>query len=352
MSWFVYLLITLPLGFLSVVGLVPVLSRLAIKYGAVDDPKEASRKVHTRVTPRIGGVALFGTFFLLAPLLVRPLPVSFLGLFIACALVFGIGLYDDFRRVNPWTKLLVQIVAAITAVVGFGIRVDVISNPFGQQLMLNELFGPSLAASAIIPIVISIIWLVGMTNTINFLDGLDGLATGVSGVAALILFFVALLPRINQPDTAMMAILLLGVCLGFLIYNFHPASIFLGDSGAYFLGMLLGLLSIISGAKLATALLVLGVPVLDAVWAVVRRLATGRSPFSADRGHIHHLLLDVGFTQTQAVLLIYALALIFGLVALIGDGRAKVIALTCLCILVIFGVAVLMLVRRRRRVHQ
>lgn len=348
MSWAKYLLIALPLGLVATAVLVPYISKLAIRFGAVDDPKEAKRKVHTQVTPRIGGVALFATFFVLAAILVRPLPPSFVGLFLACFLVFGIGLYDDFRRVSPWVKLTVQVLAAVIAVVGFNIRVDVISNPFGQQFSLNELFGIGLASTAIVPIILSVLWLVGMTNTINFLDGLDGLAAGVSGVAALILFFVALLPRINQPDTAMMAIILLGACLGFLIYNFYPASIFLGDSGAYFLGMLLGLLSIISGAKLATALLVLGVPVLDAVWAVVRRLASGRSPFSADRGHIHHLLLDVGFSQTQAVLLIYAFALIFGLVALIGDGRDKVVALTLLCIVVVFGVALLTLIRRRR----
>lgn len=348
MNWVAYFLIGLPLSFLSVVWLTPHVRKLALKYGGIDDPKEAKRKVHTHVTPRLGGVALFATFFILAPILVRPLPSNFSGLVIACALVFGIGLLDDFHRVSPWLKLAVQLLAACIAVIGFGIRVDVISNPFGQELSLVSLSGFGLVS---LSVVFSILWLVGMTNTINFLDGLDGLASGITGVAALILFFVAMLPRISQPGTAMMAILILGICLGFLVYNFHPASIFLGDSGAYFLGMIIGLLSIISGAKLATALLVLGVPVLDALWAVVRRLATGKSPFSADRGHIHHLLLDVGFSQTQAVLLLYALALIFGLVALIGNGREKAIALTVMCVLVIFGVALLVLKRRRIRSH-
>ena len=346
MSWVSYFLIALPLSFLMVVLLTPYVTKFALKYRVVDDPKEAKRKIHTQVTPRLGGVALFVAFFLLAPMLVRPLPANFIGLVIACALVFAIGLLDDFRRVSPWLKLAVQLIAAIIAVVGFGIRVDVISNPFGQQLSLGTLSGFGIVS---VSVIFSVLWLVGMTNTINFLDGLDGLASGITGVAALILFFVAMLPRINQPGTAMMAILILGICLGFLVYNFHPASIFLGDSGAYFLGMIIGLLSIISGAKLATALLVLGVPVLDAVWAVVRRLATGKSPFSADRGHIHHLLLDVGFSQTQAVLLLYALALVFGLVALIGSGREKAIALTVLCMVVIFGVALLILKRRSIR---
>jgi UDP-N-acetylmuramyl pentapeptide phosphotransferase/UDP-N-acetylglucosamine-1-phosphate transferase len=143
---------------------------------------------------------------------------------------------------------------------------------------------------------------------------------------------------------------LLGACLGFLRYNFYPAKIFLGDSGAYFLGMMLGSLAIISGAKLATALLVLGVPVIDALWSVVRRLAKGKSPFAADRGHFHYVLLDAGLTQRQAVLIIYALSLAFGLVALIGGGLAKLIALVTLAVIVGLLMLVLGLARRRKSV--
>jgi len=346
MNYFIAFVASLVLSLLA----TPMIEKLAIRMGAIDDPKESARKIHKTIIPRAGGVVFFGLFFLLTLVLLPTRPANFGGLFIACALVFGIGLWDDFQRVSPWIKLAVQMIAAVIAVVGFGIRVEVISNPFGQQWDLTQLsFGLGQMVLPAISVAFSVIWLVGMTNTINFLDGLDGLAGGVSAVAAFILFLVALLPRINQPETAMMAIILFGVCLGFLRSNFHPASIFLGDSGAYFLGMLLGLLSIISGAKLATALLVLGVPVLDAVWAVVRRLATGKSPFSADRGHIHHLLLDVGLSQKQAVLLIYALALVFGLVALLGDGQTKVYALSTLLLVVIAGVAGLLYIRRSKR---
>ncbi|MEI6481608.1 MAG: MraY family glycosyltransferase [Candidatus Saccharibacteria bacterium] len=343
------------LAFLLSLGLAlvatPYILRWAVRNGAIDDPSEAKRKIHTKITPRAGGVVLFCLFFILTIIFIPALPASFAGLFIACLLVCGVGLWDDFKRISPWTKLAVQLVAAVIAVVGFGIRVDVISNPFGQQWdLLGQTFSLGGSVMPIVSVVFSVIWLVGMTNTINFLDGLDGLATGITGVAAFILFLVALLPRINQPSTAMMAIILLGACLGFLRYNFHPAKIFLGDSGAYFLGMLLGILSIISGAKLATALLVLGVPVLDAVWAVVRRLASGRSPFSADRGHIHHLLLDAGLSQPQAVVLLYILALVFGLVALIGDGQVKVVALSILIGMVVIGVTGLILLRRSKQV--
>jgi UDP-GlcNAc:undecaprenyl-phosphate GlcNAc-1-phosphate transferase len=169
----------------------------------------------------------------------------------------------------------------------------------------------------------------------------------VSGIAALILFLVSVSPKIDQPATAVLALILLGACLGFLRYNFFPAKIFLGDSGAYFLGMMLGSLAIISGAKLATALLVLGVPVLDAIWSVVRRLATGRSPFSADRGHFHYILVDAGLSQRKTVLLIYLLALAFGAVALLGDSLQKLIALGVLAVLI--AVLMVLFTARRRR---
>lgn len=322
--------------------LTPLVAKYAVRYGLVDDPAETSRKIHTSITPRAGGVVIWLTFFVVSLIFLPVVPRSFWGLMLAATIVFLLGLWDDAFRLSAWLKLGVQIIAATIAIVGFGLSVDVISNPFGQQFNLS---GPILQIAgttvALVPFGLTLIWLVGVTNTINFLDGLDGLAGGVSAIAAFILFLVSLLPRIGQPSIALLAIILCGACLGFLRYNFAPAKIFLGDSGAYFLGMILGGLSIVSGAKLATALLVLGVPVLDALWAVVRRLMAHRSPFSADRGHVHHMLLDLGLNQRQVALIIYAFALIFGLVATFAGSAEKVIALGLLALLVGFGIMTL-----------
>lgn len=327
-------------AFLSSLGLTllvtPVVRSLAIRIGAVDNPADEERKRHAQVMPRGGGIGIALVFVVLSLLLLPNGPSkAYWGVLAASTVVFIVGLLDDVYRLSPWVKLIAQVGAALLASIVFGLGVEVISNPIGSQIILNNHSIDVLSTTiSFLSVSFSVVWLVGMTNTINFLDGLDGLATGVCAIASLILFFVSITPRINQPDTAVLALILLGACIGFLRFNFHPAKIFLGDSGAYFLGMMLGGLAIVSGAKLATALLVLGVPVLDAVWSVVRRLATGRSPFQADRGHFHYLLLDAGLTQPQAVLIMYGLSISFGIVALWGGGIEKFIALIVLTLLV------------------
>lgn len=339
MTW-TYIVVFL-LSLFSALVLTPLVIRLAIRIGAVDNPSEATRKIHERIMPRAGGIVIAGIFVVLS-LIFTPGPptAAYWGALLASVVVFVVGLIDDVKRLSPWVKLVAQITASLIAIFMFGVGVEVISNPLGQQFDLGKtIVEIGNIAIPIISVMFSLVWMVGMTNTMNFLDGLDGLATGVGGIAALILFLVSINPRIDQPATAVMALILLGACLGFLRYNFYPAKIFLGDSGAYFLGMMLGSLAIISGAKLATALLVLGVPVIDALWSVVRRLAHGKSPFSADRGHFHYILLDAGLSQRQAVLLIYALSLAFGLFALLGSGLEKLLAL----IVLIFVVALLMI---------
>lgn len=329
--------------------LTPWVQKLSVQIGATDNPNEAARKLHKKIMPRAGGIVLYVVFMLSAFLFVPDKPVAFGGLVVSSTLVFLIGLWDDIRRLSPWTKLAVQLIAGLTAVVAYGIGVEVISNPFGSQILLtSHVFDVFSTALPFWSVFVTTLWLVGMTNTMNFLDGLDGLAAGVAAIAAFILFLVSILPRINQPTTALLAIILAGACIGFLRYNFHPARIFLGDSGAYFLGMILANLAVISGAKLATALLVLGIPVLDAVWSAVRRLASGRSPFTADRGHIHYLLLDSGLKQRQVVLIIYGIALSFGLIALIGDGRLKIMAFAGLVVLMAAGIVSLSVLKRKR----
>lgn len=332
---------------------VPIVKRFAFKVGAVDEPSKMARKIHTKTMARGGGIAIFLSFLIVNLALIGLHWWQFWGLIVASTIVMAVGLLDDIKRLPASTKLVVQIIAAFVAIFVFGIQIEGLSNPFTQGVLA---FDPHLAFAVlghniqinIIAVIITTIWLVGMTNTMNFVDGIDGLSGGIAAIAAFVMFALAIGPKVDQPQTAVVAIVLTGGCLGYLIYNFHPAKIFNGDSGAYFLGMALGILAIFSGAKLATAALVLGVPIIDATWAALRRILQGRSPFSADRGHLHHLLLDVGLSQRQAALLIYALCAIFGGIALIASPEQKLVAIFSLVILIMLLFLLLTLLRRRQ----
>lgn len=334
---------------------MPLVIRLATKIGAIDQVSVEERKIHKKPIPRAGGLAIYGSFVLVCLVLLPNLSHRFAGLVAAGTIVLLVGLYDDVKGLSPWIKLIFQIVAALVAVVGFGIGIESVTNPLGQMIVLtgNDVvvrIGTISFDVGMVATLFSVLWLVGLTNTINLLDGLDGLSGGVSAIAAFIIFALAISPQVNQPDTALIAIALSGACLGYLVYNFYPAKIFNGDSGAYFLGMTLGILAIFSGAKLATAALVLGVPIFDAVWAFIRRLATGRSPFSADRGHFHHLLIDVGLSQRQAVLIIYMLSAVFGGLALVANSAQKIVAIGALLVIMVLSVGLLTLMRRRQHI--
>lgn len=334
--------------------LVPLVKKAAIKLGAVDNPKEAVRKIHKKVMARGGGIAIYISFVLVSCALLTTFPKEFIGLLVAGTMVLLIGLVDDIKRLSPWVKLGVQILAALIASIGFGITISSITNPFGNTLVFDQpttqlvILGLHLSFNWA-AVVLAVFWLVGMTNTINFLDGIDGLSGGVSAIAAGIIFLLSISTKVNQPETALVSIILMGGCIGFLIYNFYPAKIFNGDSGAYFLGMTLGILAIFSGAKLATAALVLGLPILDAVWAVLRRVVHGKSPFTADRGHLHYLFLDAGFSQRQAVLSIYLLCLVFGLVGILGTTSQKVIGIVVLIVVMAVLLTGLALMKRKRQ---
>jgi UDP-GlcNAc:undecaprenyl-phosphate GlcNAc-1-phosphate transferase len=266
-------------------------------------------------------------------------------LVLGCSVLVVVGVIDDIRGLSPWVKLGWQFVAAAIALAG-GIGITALTNPFGGTIDLTagrfavNLLGWQFHIAPIANI-LSLVWMVGLANTINFLDGLDGLACGVSGIAAFIVFLLSVGPRVDQPAVALLAIILAGAAFGFLPFNFYPARIFMGDSGAYFLGLVLAMLAIYSGAKLATAALVLGFPIVDALWAATRRLAKRTSPFRADRRHFHHLLLDAGMSQRQAVLTLYAVALAFGLTALMIGSFAKLIALVVLVALMAAAIAAL-----------
>jgi len=344
------------LAFVVTAAITPAIRKIALDHGIVDHPDLGGRKIHRRPIAYLGGVAIF-VGFLAAVSVFMPFGRQLAALLTGCAILVLVGVIDDIRGLRAPVKLLFQFVAAGVALAG-GIGITTITNPLGGEINLEAWkFAVNVGSFHfhISPIAngLSLLWMVGVANTINFLDGLDGLASGVSGIAAVVMFALAVGPKVNQPITALLAIILAGAAFGFLPYHFYPAKIFMGDSGAYFLGLCLAMLAIYSGAKLATALLVLGFPIIDASWAAIRRIAKRTSPFKADRKHFHHLLLDVGLSQRQAVLVLYVVSAAFGLVALTAGSFTKLIALITLVFLVGISIAALVFKTRQieRRAH-
>ena len=329
-------------------GLSPLVRRLAIRIGAVDQP-DGGRKIHTKPVPRLGGLAI-AVGFLVPALIFVGLSRHFLALLLAAAILVTVGVVDDRNSLNAWVKLFWQIIAAMIALAG-GIGITAISKPQGGSLdiswgrMLINL-GPLHFHVTPIANLLSIIWIVGLVNAVNFLDGIDGLACGVSSIASFFLFALAL--TVHQPEVAVIAVILFGASLGFLPYNFFPASMFLGDSGAYFLGLILALVAIYSGGKLATAALVLGFTIVDGLITVLRRLYRRSSPFRADRSHLHHLLLEFGLSQRQTVGLYYLMAIALGILALHSGTLVKVVAIIVLAAATSLMVAILIRWSRRQ----
>ncbi len=319
--------------------LTPVVKNIAIRYGVVDLPK--ARKVHKKPIPRLGGAAIYLAFlivslgflyfnkqyFTFGPISDLDPTGPFAGMLVGgFVLVLG-GVLDDAFDLSPFRKFLFQALAALLAI-AFGVGIDFIRSPFGGIIRLDQLiyqfefFGYSLEF-VVWADLLAFVWLVAIINVVNWLDGLDGLAAGVSAIAALFIFIISILAGIEQPLTALVAVILAGSILGFLPFNFNPAKIFMGDSGSQFLGYMLGILAIICGGKLATAGLVLGFPILDGLWVVGRRLSEGHSPFEADKKHLHHRLLLIGLNQKQVVLVLYFLSIIFGLIAVLAGSYDK-----------------------------
>lgn len=289
----------------------PLARRIAVAVGAVDEPNP--RRINKVPVPRMGGIAIFcgivaaftaqyvGTTFFDWPVVLVPSPkleIDYWLLVIAFLVIFFTGLADDALSLSPLQKLAGQVVAAVIAVAG-GLVIGDISNPLGGEVSLGWLAGP-----------VTVVYLVSYTNIINLIDGLDGLAAGISGLVSLTMFALSVLA--GRPDAAALAIAVAGSSIGFLRYNFHPASIFMGDSGSLTLGFALGAVSLLSVTRVAglttiiVPLVIATVPIIDTFSAIVRRLRGHVSIGHADRGHIHHRLMAEGFDQRQAVLVMYA----------------------------------------------
>lgn len=289
----------------------PLAKAVARRVGAMDVPKDERRMHHTPI-PRMGGMAIF-LGFLISVLLFADISVQVRGILLGSAVIMILGVMDDILTLRALPKFFVQILAAVIVVL-HGCRIDQV---FGWQL-------PHWLSYCT-----SVVWIVAMTNAINFIDGLDGLAAGVSAICAGAMLVVAMLlvPQGNSMTAAILLAAVVGGCVGFIPYNFNPAKIFMGDTGSNFLGFILSAISIFGLFKtyafisFAVPFMVLGLPIFDICFAVIRRLLRGQSPMHADRGHVHHHLIDMGFSQKQAVALCYLVTAILGLAAVTLTGR-------------------------------
>jgi UDP-GlcNAc:undecaprenyl-phosphate GlcNAc-1-phosphate transferase len=307
--------------------LTPLVRRVVLRYEIVDRPD--ARRVNVEPVPRSGGLAISAAFLLVATafLLVNgalglvPVPPTFKASGAAALLLGGaaaaaLGAADDLFDLRARWQLAGQLVLAGGAV-GLGIVISFINNPLGGGVIH---FDGAFAAG------FAIFWIIGMINSINWIDGLDGLSSGVALIAAVTLGLISLSTQVGQPLIAVLCFALAGALLGFLRWNFHPASIFPGTSGVQFVGYTLAVLSVLGTAKVAVALLVLGVPIIDTFWIIVRRISAGRSPFTPDRSHIHHRLLDLGLSHRQTVLAIYGICIALAILALILTGATQLYA--------------------------
>ncbi len=325
-------------------ALTPLVKVFATKVGAVDIPKD-NRRMHKVPIPRLGGMAIF-LGFIFSMLAFCDITREIRGILLGCIIIVMLGVVDDIVQLKARYKLAGQIIAAILPIF-YGVRIDMFSNLFPG--------GAPYISLGIFSIPITLIWIVGVTNAVNLIDGLDGLAVGVSAISSLSLLFIALF--IAEPQVAIVMAALAGGCIGFMPYNFNPAKIFMGDTGAMFLGYILATISITGFFKFYAIIsflipfLILGLPIFDTLFAIIRRLARGQSPMTADRGHLHHRLIDMGFSQKQTVAILYVISALLGLCAIIlaSDGIFKA-GLLLVSILVIGFIA--FKVFERERAHR
>lgn len=313
----------------------PFVKKLANKLGAVDVPKD-DRRMHDHPIPRMGGLAVF-LGFLISILFFAGIDIQIRGMLIGCTIIVFTGIVDDIHPLQWWVKLLLQLVAAVIAVL-HGIKIEVFTNPIffldHEWLILGWLSVP-----------ITVVWIVIVTNSVNLIDGLDGLAVGVSAIDSVAMLIVAFL--VSEGNVAIIMAALAGACIGFIPYNMNPAKIFAGDTGALLLGYVLATMSVIGLFKTYALIsflipfLLLALPLFDTLFAIVRRLLKGQSPMHADRGHVHHRLIDSGFNQKQAVAILYCVSAVFGFAAVVMSTGSTMKLLILALSVVAIGVLVL-----------
>lgn len=319
--------IALSVSFLVTLLTTPLMIFIGKKCGLVDKPD--ARKIHKEPIPRVGGVAIFLGFFIGCLVLGR-FGEQMLALMAASVIIMLLGFVDDARNIPPIAKLIGQAVAAFL-VVRSGLVVEFLTNPFtGGEMSLGWLSVP-----------LTMVWLIGMSNAVNLIDGMDGEAAGVSAISAGMIAIICVLQ--GPQSVAAVAGLLAAACIAFLVFNFNPAKIFMGDSGSLFIGFALATISIMGFSKSATfisvviPIIILGTPIMDTFFAILRRLFSHKPVFEADKGHMHHRLLQRGLSQKKAVLIIYAVTFLLGIAAILMSLLTTAQALVILIIVILLA---------------
>lgn len=324
-------------------GLTLILASIALfvfpKIGFMDRPKKYG--LSRQPIPYYGGIVIF-IAFAFSVLIFTGFDKHILGLLIGGFLIMVTGFLDDKFDLNPFVRLFIQLAAALVIVFS-GIGINSITNPFGGVFVLDQYKVPVKINDiyyhlTILADLFTIVWVILLTNTMNFLDGVNGLPSGVTAISAFILFLLSVRPHfhhMDQTQIAVIAIILFAVCFAFLIFDFYPAKMLMGDTGSTFLGFTLAVLAIFSGGKIATVFLVFGVPILDAFWVILRRIFYGKSPFRGDLKHLHHRFLIAGLSPRQTLCLIYVFCALFGLIAVFADSSMKLFLMFSLLLLMI-----------------
>ncbi|MBI5230472.1 MAG: undecaprenyl/decaprenyl-phosphate alpha-N-acetylglucosaminyl 1-phosphate transferase [Candidatus Magasanikbacteria bacterium] len=322
------------ISFLLAYGVAFAVRRIALRCRIVDVP-DGKRKKHESPRPLLGGIAiyagffivLFGAYFLRPEFFVNLKQTQLVALLCGSTILMFGGYLDDRYTLRARYQLVFPLLAALVILAG-GVNLTHITNPFGGapfEITRFTMWGVPFAVNALV-----FVWLMGLMYTTKILDGVDGLVGGVTAIGAVMIFLLTQSARFFQPDIGLTSLIFVGACLGFLVLNFPPAKLFLGEGGSLFTGFILGNLAIIAGSKIATTLLVMGLPMVDLAYTVYRRARSGVSPFKSDAGHLHFRLLQKGFTARRVVFLKYILAALFGISTLILQSNQKIIALLAL----------------------
>lgn len=310
----------------------PIAIWVAPKIGAMDVPKDG-RRLHSKPVPRFGGIAIF-CGILAGFIALKPLSEQTRGLLIGASFILIVGIIDDLRGMKAKIKLLCQVLGAFILWIS-NIRIVAFTNPFSGNLVELPVW---------ITLIVTVIWIVGITNTINLIDGLDGLAGGITFIASMSVAYSAYYKDMDETLTLVLAIA--GACLGFLIYNFHPAKIFMGDAGSQLLGFLMSSVSLIGIAPSKSAMfstivvpvLILALPIFDTAFAIVRRVANHRPIMQADKGHIHHRIMAMGFGQRRTALALYSISAIMGVSGILWTRGMYLESLILACIAIVLVV--------------
>ncbi|HEX8973913.1 MAG TPA: MraY family glycosyltransferase [Patescibacteria group bacterium] len=291
------------------------------------ETRSSSRHIHIPGTSRFGGVAIILSFLIALIFdgrLVLDSPL--IGIFFASILILLFGVFDDIRQLSWQTQLMLQVIAVLPVFL-FGIHLQYVSNPFGGVFLLSGSF------LNVLGFVLAFLWIMLLMNAMNWVDGVDGVSGGISLIASVAIFILSQRPEVNQPPIGIICMALIGTLAAFLLFNLHPSKILAGSSGAMFMGFILAILAFFAGAKIATTLLVMSVPIIDALWVIWRRWRDKVSIFSADRRHLHFSLLELGWSEFAIALLYWGLTALIAVVALSTKAQGKIVAFTLVLLL-------------------